>query len=104
MVFNELKRRGGDIFFYRDKQGKEIDFLLRNKRKIYGAIQVCFNVDDNVTLGREIKSLTSGLRELKLKKGIILTSDREDLISVGSCQIKLVPAYKYLVFNLENGE
>jgi len=104
VVFNELKRRGGDIFFYRDKQGKEIDFLLRNKRKIYGAIQVCFNVDDNVTLGREIKSLTSGLRELKLKKGIILTSDREDLISVGSCQIKLVPAYKYLVFNLENGE
>jgi len=96
-VFIELKRRGKELYYYKDKRGREIDFIVKDKKKIIDAIQVCFDIHNDKVLKREITSLIYGLKELGLKKGTIITSDTEDKKKINGFEIDFIPLWKWLL-------
>lgn len=97
LVFVELKRRGEEVYYYKTKSNLEVDFLLRKGRTAKQVIQVAQKLSDIKTREREIKSLISALKELKLKQGLILTEDTEEEIEQEGKKIIVQPVYKWLL-------
>ncbi len=97
LAFVELRRNGADLYYYKDKRGREIDFVVRDKRSVKEAIQVCFNVNNDEVLKREVSGLIYGLKELGLKKGLIITSGLEDRKRIRGYDIKFLPLWKWLL-------
>lgn len=97
LVFSELKRRGKEVYYYKDKRGREVDFVIRENRKVSQCIQVCFDYEDEVTLRRELNSLLAGMEEFKLNEGLILTDNREDEMELNGKKILLIPVWKWLL-------
>lgn len=99
LVFLELKRRGEEVYYYRTKNNLEVDFALTRGKKIKGVIQVAQKITDQKARDREIKSLIYSLKELKLKEGLILTEDEEEILKIGNKKIIICPIYKWILFD-----
>lgn len=97
IAYLELKKKGYDIYYWKDSRQREVDFLLREKGKVRHAIQVCWNVDSEDTKKREVDSLVSALETFNLKEGLVLTEDYEDEINVKGHTIRFVPLWLYLL-------
>lgn len=93
MVFIELKRKGMEIFYYKEK--KECDFVFRHAGK-FNAIQVCYDFNEE-NKEREIRGLIEALNEFRLSKGLILTYDQEDEFTVEGKKIIIKPVWKWLL-------
>jgi hypothetical protein len=100
VVFTELLRRHFrpelDLFFYRTRNDREIDFLCRNGHITEQLIQVCYDISNLKTLNREITALAEASDELSCHSLLLITWDREDEIEKKGCIIKLIPAWKWL--------
>jgi hypothetical protein len=94
LVFLELKRRGREIYYYKNKL--ECDFLIRQGLKISAAIQVSQELNLNNRI-REINGLVAALKEYKLTEGLILTYDQEEEITVDKLKITCRPVWKWLL-------
>jgi len=97
LVFLSLKRRGGDIFYYRSAGGAEVDFLCWNGQKITALIQAAWEMSADATRTREIKSLRKAMDETGMREGLIVTHEDEEEISDGERTIRVIPAYKFLM-------
>lgn len=97
VVFNEFKRRGKEIYYFKDKRGREVDFIVREKKKINQCIQVCFNAENETALRREINSIIARMEEFKIKNGLILTGNKEDRIEINGEKITFIPVWKWLL-------
>ncbi len=96
-VFIELKRRGKDVYYWKNKTGREVDILVKDGMKVHELIQVCWNFEDPKTKKRELKGLLSGCEEFKLKKGVLITEDIEKEETIDGIKIKYVPLWKWLL-------
>ena len=106
MIFLELKRRGYQPYYFRTKEGYEIDFVIlsANKNKSI-LIQVCYNLDNNDVKKREIRALEKSSVFLKSERNLIITLDQEEICNTGNVTIEIIPAWKWLVtWNPEDGE
>ncbi|MHA1843097.1 MAG: ATP-binding protein, partial [Promethearchaeota archaeon] len=65
LVFVELFRRGLDFAYYQNYSGEEVDFVIKDGKKVKQLIQVCLNIDDFNTQDREIKPLIKASDEFK---------------------------------------
>ena len=97
IVFLELKRRNLEMYYWKDKRGKEIDFLIRQDTTIKNAIQVCADPSDKKTLKRELSALEAAMNEFKLDKGLVITMSETGKIKIGGKIIKFVPVYEWLI-------
>ncbi len=101
IVFCELLRRNYkpniDIFYYKTKNGKEVDFMLKQATKINKLIQVCYNISDINTKEREIKSLLTASEELNCANLEIISWDYESEEKHKGKTIKFVPLWKWLL-------
>jgi uncharacterized protein len=93
LVFIELKRRGKEIFYFKEKY--ECDFLIREGIKITSAIQVCYELTEN-NKDQEINGLVEALDKFNLKEGYILTLNNEQEIIINNKRIKIIPVWKWL--------
>lgn len=80
-VFLELKRWQSinpnlELFYYKNIQGNEVDFVVKDGLKITQLIQVCFTIDEN-TKRRELRALIHASKELKCNNLIVVTNDYE---------------------------
>lgn len=96
-VLMELKRRGKEVYYWKDVEKREIDFLLKEGEKITDLIQVCCSIDDKKTKEREIDGLVEGMNQFKLKSGIIITENYEGEEIVGNKKIISIPLWKWLL-------
>lgn len=96
-VFMELRRRKMDIYYWKDKRGREIDFLIRKGLKIESAIQVCSDPNDEKTARREIAALESAMQEYDLKEGLIITMNDTGTLKRERGAITLVPIHEWLL-------
>jgi len=100
-VFCELLRRNYkpniDLFYYKTKNGKEVDFVLKQATKINKLIQVCYNISDTNTKEREIKSLLTASEELNCDNLEIISWDYEAEEKHKGKTIKFVPLWKWLL-------
>ena len=101
-VFLELKRRGRELFYYRDTNS-ECDFIVQEGTQIIEAIQVTYDMSNAETAKREIKGLLTACKKLNLFHGYIITYEREDEIIEDGITITFIPFYKWAL-STNNGK
>lgn len=78
-VFVELVRRGFrpglELFYYQTRNGKEVDFILKNGHKVDQLIQVCYSLEEVDTKKREESALKEASEELACQNKLIITAD-----------------------------
>jgi predicted AAA+ superfamily ATPase len=97
MVFLEILRRGKEVFFWKNKNQQEVDFIIKDGLKPIQLIQVCWDIKNEKTKKREIEGLLSAMEEFKLKKGLILTEDYEEIEKYNQKEIRYKPLWKWLI-------
>ena len=86
-----------DLFYYRTRNDKEVDFILRKGHKVVQLIQVCHSLANTKTLRRETDALTETASELDCSDLLIITWDREETIEKNGWKIKIVPAWQWMI-------
>lgn len=99
LVFLELKRRNKEIYYWKSKKGKEVDFLIKKGLNIEEAIQASYNLNDKKTLDREIESLLIAKDEFKIEHLSIITEDEEMEKEIEGVKIKIIPLWKWLLID-----
>ena len=97
VVFLELMRKNEEIFYWKSKKGREVDFVTKKGLKIDTAIQVTLSLADKKVRDREIQSLVDAKEDLNPAHLIILTEDEEGHEIIGNAEIKILPLWKWLV-------
>ena len=101
LVFIEILRRGykinKDVFYYKTRNKKEVDFVLREGLKIKELIQVCYEINNFETKKREMKSLVEAGEELKCDNLSIINWDYEGIEEFKNRKIKFIPLWKWLL-------
>ncbi|MBI5022751.1 MAG: ATP-binding protein [Candidatus Magasanikbacteria bacterium] len=85
-----------EIYYWKDDQHREIDFIVKEKTDVKQLIQVAWDIQQPKTKEREIKSLLKGMEALKKKEGIIINSEIEGEERVNGKIIRFVPIWKWL--------
>ena len=100
-VFVELLRHGYDIdktmFYYRSRNDKEMDFVLRKGTHIEQLVQVCYDMSNAKTEKREVDSLVECAEELNCSNLAIVTNNEERVIEKDGYRIEVVPVAKWSV-------
>lgn len=98
-VFVEIIRRGYNaektVFYYRSRNDKEVDFVLREGNHIKALIQVCYDMSNEKTEKREVGSLTECAGELHCDNLIIVTASDERFIHKDGYTIQVIPISKF---------
>ena len=98
IVAIELMRRKSywrnewEIYYWKDHQGREVDFVVKEGDRVSELIQVTYASGRDEIERREIKALEKASEELKCKRKTVITWDYED---VG--EIKFIPLWKWLL-------
>ena len=93
-VFNSLRIKTADLYYFFGKGGGECDFVVDPHGKAPECIQVCWDLNrDNED--REIRGLLEALEFFGAGEGRILTRNTEDLINLEGKKIRVIPAWKY---------
>ena len=98
-VFLELKRKltqNQEINYWKNPEGTECDFIIREGLAIKKAIQVVYDVSEK-TRQREVKGIAACAKEFGLKEGLIITKDYEAEEKIDSKKIKFIPLRKWLL-------
>jgi predicted AAA+ superfamily ATPase len=97
LVFTALRRLYPDIYYYKTKTGREVDFILPMRGRSPMLVQVCESLAEPQTRKRETTALSEAMLELRLKTGTIVTRNEDERIDTGVGTIKVVPAWRYLL-------
>jgi hypothetical protein len=97
LVFIALRRVSQNIFYYKTRRGREVDFIVQQQDKTKMLVQVCESMVVPQTRKREIAALAEAMDELGLTSGIIVTRNEEEQISVDSGMIDVVPIWRFLL-------
>ncbi len=100
-VFVELLRQGYDtdktMFYYRSRNDKEVDFVLRKGTHIEQLVQVCYDMSNVKTEKREVDSLVECADELNCSNLVIVTNNEERTIEKDGFRIDVVPVAKWSI-------
>ena len=98
-VFIELVRRGYDVektmFYYRSRNDKEVDFVLRKGTQIERLVQVCYDMSNPKTEKREVDSIVECAEELKCYDLVIVTNNDKRTIEEDGYKIDVVPISEF---------
>ncbi len=98
-VFIELLRRGYDVektmFYYRSRNDKEVDFVLRKANKVESLVQVCYDMSSPKTEKREVESIVECAEELNCNNLIIVTYNDKRVIEKKDYKINVVPILEF---------
>ena len=98
-VFIELVRRGYDVertmFYYRSRNDKEVDFVLRKGAHIERLVQVCYDMSNPKTEKREVDSIVECAGELKCDNLVIVTNNDKRTIEKDGYKIDVVPISEF---------
>jgi len=101
IVFLELLRRNKELYYWKSKKGREVDFIIKEGLNITEAIQVCYSLGDESTRQREIQALIEVKDELRAERLTVITDDEESSVPVefprGHGEINIIPLWKWLL-------
>jgi predicted AAA+ superfamily ATPase len=97
LVFTALRRVTPDIFYYKTRAGREVDFIAGRQGPSRMLVQVCESMADQQTRKRETTALAEAMTELKLSQGIIVTRNEEEQLQVDSGKIGVMPAWRFVL-------
>ena len=98
LVAIELLRRGKEFYYYRARNGNEVDFVVKAGIGIVQLIQVCYEMNTHLqTRGRELKALVKASSELRCDDLMILTWDDAGETTESGKKIRFVPLWTWLI-------
>jgi len=86
-----------DVYYWHDRQQREVDFVVTEGFEVRDLIQVCYDVDDLNTKKREINALLKASRELGCKNLHVITWDYEGVEEVEGRKVEFTPLWKWLL-------
>jgi len=89
--------RNLDLYYYKDYQQREVDFVLKQGERVQQLIQVCYDIDDFNTKGRELKSLVKASKQLNCNNLLVITWDYEAKEEFKGKTITFKPLWKWLL-------
>ncbi len=106
LVFLEILRRKkpfSELFFWKNIQKEEVDFVIKEGSQIKKLIQVCRDIDNSETKQREIRALLKASKELKCRDLITITKEyegEEEFEWFGlKGKVKFIPILKWMTSN-----
>jgi predicted AAA+ superfamily ATPase len=103
LVAIELLRRRNywfddwEIYYWKDYQQNEVDFVVKEKLTIKQLIQVTYASSKDEIGKREIKALMKASELLKCKNLLVITWDYEDKIKIENKEVVFKPLWKWLL-------
>jgi predicted AAA+ superfamily ATPase len=97
LVFAGLRRVFPEIFYFKTKTGKEVDFVVPVRTGTTLLVQSCESLADPQTRKREVSALSEAMGELGCEDGTIVTRGEDERIDTNSGTIKVVPVWKFLL-------
>jgi predicted AAA+ superfamily ATPase len=80
LVFIALLRTTPEIFYFKTKSGREVDFVVQGKSRYRSLVQVCESIVDPRTRKREIAALNEAMAEFNLSEGTVVTRAENEQI------------------------
>jgi predicted AAA+ superfamily ATPase len=96
-VANELILRGQKIYYWKNRQQEEVDFVITQGTQVKQLIQVSYNLDYENTKNREVKALFKAMDAFKLNEGTVITEKIEDIEEIQDKKIIFKPLWKWLL-------
>ena len=86
-----------DVYYWRDYQQREVDFVVKEGLKVKQLIQVTYASARDEVNTREIKSLLKASDLLKCKDLLVLTWDFEGIEEIKNKKVRFMPLWKWLL-------
>jgi len=105
LVAIELKKRElqgrSEVFFWKNPQQEEVDFVVKKGRQIDQLIQVCWEMRSEKTRDREVRALLKASRDLDCGNLLVLTDTKEGEEQVEwfgiSKKVQFLPLWKWFL-------
>lgn len=96
-----LKIQNKEIYYWKNIQQEEVDFVIKRGKKVEQLIQVCFNLNELRTKEREIRALIKASKELRCNNLLVITENYEGEEKIGwfgiMKKIKFTSLWKWLL-------
>jgi predicted AAA+ superfamily ATPase len=100
LFFQELLKKGlkvnENVFYYKTRNQKEVDFVLKEGIEIKELIQVVYDIADYNVKKREMGALIEASEELRCDNLTIITWDTKGEENIKNRKIKVIPLWQYL--------
>ena len=105
-MLQEIKKKEevagkSDVYYWKNQQQEEVDFVIKKGARVEQLIQVCYNVKNLETKNREIRAIIKAGKELHCKNLLIITKDTEGKEQAewfgDKATIHFVPLWKWLL-------
>lgn len=93
----ELLRRGNNLYYWKSKRQKEVDFVIKKGTQVRHLIQVCTDIRDTDTRKREKTALLKAMDEFDLEEGLIITGSTTKKETVKGKRIHYMPLLDWLL-------
>ena len=94
-------RDGSKLFYWKNRDQQEVDFVIQQGTQITDLIQVCWNLEQARTREREVRSLLKASRELRCNRLLVITYNKESRQKFSwfgfEGEVDFVPARKWLL-------
>ena len=97
LTFTALRCLYTEIYYYKTKTGKEVDFILPLRDGKRMLVQVCESLAEPQTRKRETAALIEAMAELGLTSGTIVTRNDDEQIATGRGAISVVPIWRFIL-------
>ena len=104
LVFTALRRLYPEIYYYRTKTGKEVDFIVPTRSHPDVLVQASESLSEPQTRKREVAALIEAMTERGLKTATIVTRGESETIEAGDKTVEAVPAWRFLLDLPESAE
>ena len=95
IVFHKLARENETIYYYKDDKGNEVDFAVLSEGKTSALYQACFDLTDEETQSREMRSLIKAGVTLNCQNLNLVTLEKPDTLKLPQ-EIKVISAAEFL--------
>ena len=96
LVFVALRSRTRDIHYYKTKNGREIDFIIKLEGQRH-LVQVSESITHARTRKRELDALAEAMGEQGLSRGTVVTRNEQEELRVAQGTIHVIPAWRFLL-------
>jgi len=93
----KFERPDQEIYYWKEPNTREVDFLVKEDLKITKLIQVCYDIDNFNTYEREMDSLLRSSEVLKCDELCVITWDKDETIEKKGKKIECISLWKWLI-------
>ena len=101
LVFIELVKKGykpnHELFYYKTRNNREIDFVLKNGTVVTELVQVTYDLTDPEVEEREVKALVEASQELSVTALTVITWNEKREVKKDGLTIHFIPLWEWLV-------